>query len=124
MSWAWSSMGLVGGRLKTRDAALRADGPSFAANDAHGVIGAAVEESPRLAAVIGDVGAPGAGDDPKLAPGQPGDGGTEAFGAGARRRGPCTAAVGGQGDILAILGVLGIIAAYRDAMASVEEGER
>src|SRR5450759_541372 len=62
MPWALSSMGLVGGRLirgkmETRDAALRAHGPSVAAMDeAHGVVGAAVEEFPGFADVSGDNG--------------------------------------------------------------------
>src|ERR1019366_8480159 len=114
--------GLMGGRLETRDAALRAHGPSLAARDeAHGIVRAAVEESPGLAAVGGDVGPGGAGDDPELVRGQPGDGGTEAFGTGVRRRGPAEAAVGGEGDVLALLLVLGVIAAYGDAMAGVGE---
>src|ERR1019366_5311243 len=124
MPWAWHSMGLMGGRLETRDAALRAHGPSVAARDeAHGVVGAAIEDLPGFAAVGGEVGTGGAGDDPQLAAGQPGDGGTEAFGAGARRGRPGAAAIGSEGDVLALLLVLGIIAAYGDAMTGVGEGE-
>src|ERR1039457_6160231 len=85
MPWALHSMGLMGGRLETRDAALRAHGPSVAARDeAHGVVGAAIEEFPGLAVVAGDIGPGSAGDDPKPAGGQVRDGGTEAFGAGAQ----------------------------------------
>src|ERR1039457_2816467 len=111
MPWALHSMGLMGGRLETRDAALRAHGPSVAARDeAHGV-------------VAGDVGPGSVGDDPKAAAGQVRDGGTEAFGAGAQRSRPGEAAVGGEDDVLAVFGVLGVIAAYGDAMAGVGEGE-
>src|SRR5664280_374680 len=102
MPWALSSMGLMGGRLETRDAALRAHRPSVAA---------------------GDVGPGSASDDPKLAAHQVGNGGTEAFGAGARRSGPGAATVGGKDDILAGFGVLGVIAAHRDTVARVREGE-
>src|SRR5450759_4985387 len=114
----------MGGRLETRDAAVRAHGPSVdAIDEAYGVVGAAIEEAPGFAAVDGDVGTGGAGDDPQLAAGQPGHGGTEAFGAAARRSGPGASAVGGKGDILAVLGVLGVIAANGDAVAGVGEGE-
>src|ERR1039458_67204 len=124
MPWALHSMGLMGGRLETRDAALRAHGPSVAARDeAHGVVGAAIEEFPGLAVVAGDIGPGSAGDDPKPAGGQVRDGGTEAFGAGAQGSRPGEAAVGGEDDVLAVFGVLGVIAAYGDAMAGVGEGE-
>src|ERR1039457_5313245 len=125
MPWALHSMGLMGGRLETRDAALRSHGPSVAArHEAHGVVSAAIEEPPGLAVVPGDVGSGGAGDDPELAAGQPGDGGTETFGAGARRRRPGAAAIVGEGDGLAIFAVLGVIATNGDAVARVAEGER
>src|ERR1039458_3331926 len=124
MPWALHSMGLMGGRLETRDAALRAHGPSVAARDeAHGVEGAAIEEFPGLAVVAGDVGRGGAGEHPKPAGGRVRDGLTVAFGAGPQRSQPGEAAVGGEDDVLAIFGVLGVIAAYGDAMAGGGEGE-
>src|ERR1035437_7126878 len=103
MPWALHSMGLMGGRQETRDAALRADGPSGAASDeAHGVVSAAIEELPGFAAIAGEVGTGGAGDDPQLAAGHVRFGGTEAFGAGARRGRPGAAAIGGESDVLEI----------------------
>src|ERR1017187_8020327 len=99
MPWALSNMGLMGGRLEARDAALRAHGPSLdGCGEAQGVVGAVIEESPGLAAVAGDVGSGGASDHVKLAARQPDDGGTEAFGTQARRGLPRAAAIGGDGD--------------------------
>src|ERR1035441_9469941 len=116
---------LLGRRLETRDAALRSHGPPVTARHAaHGVVRAAIEELPGLAVAPGDVGSGSAGDDPELASGQPCDGGTEAFRAGVRRRRPGAAAIVGEGDVLTIFAVLGVIAANGDAVARVAEGER
>src|SRR5260370_13837543 len=124
MPWALSSMALVGGRLETRDAPLRAYRPSIAARDeAHGVVGDATEQFPCLSAVGGDVGSRRAGNHPELAAGQPGDGGTEPHRAGAGRTRPGGATVQSEGDILPVFLVLRIIAAYRDSVTRIRKGE-
>src|SRR5260370_16994415 len=125
MPWALSSMALVGGGVERRDAAVGAYRPSIAARDeAHGVVGDATEQFPCLSAVGGDVGSRRAGNHPELAAGQPGDGGTEPHRAGAGRTRPGGATVRSEGDILPVLLVLRVIAAYCDSVTRIGERER
>src|SRR5450432_70329 len=101
----------------------RAYGPSGASSETHRVVRAAIKQLPAFSGIGGDIGAGSAGDQPHVFLADVGDGGTEALGDGPGGSGPGPAAVFGDGDVLALFFVLGVIAADSDAVAGIGESQ-
>src|SRR6202000_259147 len=102
------------------DASARPHGPSNGVRDeSTRVVTARIALLPGGAIVGRDVRAGCSSSEPSLRSGKPGDGGTKTGGGRSRRRRPCFSAIGGDGDVIAGLRRLGVIAPDGDTVQSI-----